>query len=58
MSTNELDRKRFHVIGHADTNPVKGNDTRENRAYNRRVEIIITQGDKAVGADKELSENQ
>ncbi len=51
LSTNELERNRFHIIGHADTLPVRDNDSRENRAYNRRVEIIIVQGDQVVGSE-------
>ncbi len=51
LSTNELDRERFHIVGHADTLPVRKNNTRENRSYNRRVEIIIVQGNQIVGAE-------
>ena len=39
-----LDESRFLVIGHADTRPQAANDTEENRAKNRRVEISITRG--------------
>ena len=56
LSTNELDRKRFHVIGHAETIPIRNNDTRENRAYNRRVEIIIVQGEQVVGSEIGLTQ--
>ncbi len=51
LSSNELERHRFHIIGHADTLPVRDNDSRENRAYNRRVEIIIVQGEQVVGSE-------
>ena len=40
---NTLNESRFMVAGHADTKPYKPNDTRENRAQNRRVEIVIRQ---------------
>ena len=40
---NELDDSRFVVTGHAATNPHVPNDTQENRARNRRVEIVIRQ---------------
>ncbi len=40
----KLDGTRFMVVGHADTRPFKPNTSAENRAYNRRVEIIIRQG--------------
>jgi len=51
LSTKELERKRFSIIGHADTIPIRENDTRTNRAYNRRVEIIIVQGEQVVGSE-------
>jgi chemotaxis protein MotB len=37
-----LPPSRFFVSGHASFQPVKTNDTEQNRASNRRVEIIIT----------------
>tara|TARA_R110000823_G_scaffold47903_15_gene121900 strand:- start:13773 stop:14711 length:939 start_codon:yes stop_codon:yes gene_type:complete len=43
--SNILDSARFMVVGHADTQPFKPNDSWKNRAMNRRVEIIIRQGD-------------
>jgi chemotaxis protein MotB len=39
-----LDPRRFEVSGFADTRPLVSNDTRANRARNRRVEIVIRQG--------------
>ncbi len=36
-----LDPKRFLLEGHADSDPLVPNDTPENRALNRRVELII-----------------
>ena len=51
LGSNELERRRFHIIGHAETIPIRNNDTRENRAYNRRVEIIIVQADQVVGSE-------
>lgn len=41
-----LDKSRFSVQGFADARPLVDNETPENRAKNRRVEIIISQ-DKA-----------
>jgi chemotaxis protein MotB len=41
---DELDPERFTVVGHGDTRPVGNNATREGRARNRRVEIIVRQG--------------
>ena len=46
-----LDDERFMVIGHADTQPHQPNTTPQNRAQNRRVEIVIRQGlDNATAA--------
>ena len=37
-----LPAKRFYVSGYAANRPVRRNDTPENRAANRRVEIVVT----------------
>ncbi len=42
------DRTRIVVEGYADTQPLVPNDSRENRAKNRRVEIIIAQKDPTI----------
>lgn len=39
-----LDPDRFVVEGHGDAHPLTTNDTAENRALNRRVEMTIEQG--------------
>ena len=36
-----VDEKQFSIAGYADTRPKFSNDTAEQRAYNRRVDIII-----------------
>lgn len=41
-----LDPARLVVTGHSDTRPRASNDTAENRARNRRVEITIVRGGK------------
>ncbi len=46
MSTSSLDPGRFVVTGHADTRPRAPNDTLENRAKNRRVDISIVRGNE------------
>lgn len=46
LSSEKLDPTQFRVSGFADTKPRVDNDTAENRALNRRVEIII---DKSNG---------
>lgn len=40
----EVDEQRILVEGHSSTQPLFENDTRENRAKNRRVELIIIKG--------------
>lgn len=44
LDKNELDPVRFVIEGHGDAHPLVENDTRENRAKNRRVEITIRRG--------------
>ena len=61
-----IPRERFVVEGHGDAHPIVDNDTRENRAQNRRVELTIVQeNDKNVetemgvmdpAIDKEIQE--
>ena len=36
-----VDERRFQIAGFADTMPVAPNDTPDERAYNRRVDVII-----------------
>jgi chemotaxis protein MotB len=46
MLTNPtMEADRILVEGHADSNPLVPNDSWENRAKNRRVELIIERGD-------------
>lgn len=44
LKTADAEEKRFMVTGHADTRPRAANDTSENRAKNRRVDISIVRG--------------
>jgi chemotaxis protein MotB len=44
MLGGDLPEKRFEVAGFASTVPLVPNDSAENRAINRRVEIIVRQG--------------
>ena len=44
LKTAELQDSRFVVTGHAETQPRAANDSEENRARNRRVEISIVRG--------------
>jgi chemotaxis protein MotB len=45
LSNAAMDEDRFLIEGHADSHPLASNDTSENRAKNRRVEMIITRGE-------------
>ena len=45
MKLEQIPRSRFEIIGYADTRPLVTNDNPQNRAKNRRVEIIIQQGE-------------
>jgi chemotaxis protein MotB len=51
LSNAALDEDRFLIQGFADSKPLVSNDTSENRALNRRVELIIQRGE-----DVELAE--
>lgn len=45
LSNASLDENRFLIQGFADSKPLVPNDSRENRALNRRVELIIQRGE-------------
>jgi chemotaxis protein MotB len=49
LLNNRLDKSRFSVQGFADAQPLVNNETPENRAKNRRVEIIISQAKADLG---------
>jgi len=55
MLATDIPSERFLVQGFADTQPVAGNDTAPNRAKNRRVEIVLQQGDDREGDDPPIS---
>ena len=44
LKTASAEEERFMVTGHADTRPRAANDSAENRAKNRRVDISIVRG--------------
>ncbi len=43
IQKTKLSPERFYITGHASFQPLKPNDSPENQAANRRVEIILTQ---------------
>jgi chemotaxis protein MotB len=45
LSNAALEEGRFLIQGYADSKPLVDNDTAENRALNRRVELIIRRGE-------------
>jgi chemotaxis protein MotB len=49
LKSGVLKKERFVINGYADTKPIADNATREGRATNRRVEIIIVQGEQPDG---------
>lgn len=57
LKGNMLNSGRFLVEGHGDTHPLAANDTNQNRALNRRVEITIIQGHNADESEQLAAEN-
>ena len=53
LKNKNTDAKRVIIQGYADTRPLVDNDSAENRAKNRRVEIIIAQDDPTLGLKAE-----
>jgi chemotaxis protein MotB len=51
MLATDIPSDRFLIQGFADTEPMVPNDTPANRAKNRRVEIILQQGEDKDGED-------
>ena len=49
LKNSKLKRERFVINGYADTKPIADNLTSEGRATNRRVEVIIVQGEQPDG---------
>ncbi len=60
MKGNALDETHFTVVGHGETKSMVSNDSEENRARNRRVEIVIEQGandEKFLSGEEQLPED-
>ncbi len=58
LETSPLDDSRFVVTGHADTRPAADNNSADNRAKNRRVDISIVRGSDHVQAEKLTIEDE
>lgn len=56
MLGDDISSRRFQISGYADTQPLVPNNSAENRARNRRVEILVKQGleDELTEEDVEL----
>ena len=60
LSYDQIPANRFFLEGYADTQPLAPNDTAENRAKNRRVEIVVLkglQGELTRSVDELMREN-
>jgi len=55
MLATSIPSNRFLIQGFADTAPMAKNDSAVNRAKNRRVEIILQQGDDRESENKSIS---
>jgi chemotaxis protein MotB len=55
---DRLDKGRFSIQAFADSKPLMDNDTPENRAINRRVEIIVSQNKQELGISEGTVEEQ
>lgn len=60
MRGDYIDESRFEVTGFADTRPLAPNDSPQNRARNRRVEVVIRQGleQELEAEEQELLQDQ
>ena len=52
LALDAIPQERFVIEGHGDAHPLVNNDSPKNRALNRRVELVIVQGEE----DDELNE--
>ncbi|MCG8324115.1 MAG: OmpA family protein [Thiotrichales bacterium] len=57
LQNSQLEETRFAVEGHGDAHPLAPNDSVENRALNRRVELTIIQG-RSMDEVSELSTDE
>lgn len=53
LEKHQIDPNRFLIEGHADTHPLVPNDSPQNRAINRRVEVVIAQDESLLNNQNE-----
>jgi len=60
MKDDDISQRRFEVAGFSDTKPLVNNNSPENRARNRRVEIVVRQGlgEELAEEEKELLQTE
>ncbi|OUS26704.1 hypothetical protein A9Q99_15875 [Gammaproteobacteria bacterium 45_16_T64] len=61
LKAETMDPELFTIVGHGDTKPLVENDSDDNRSINRRVEIIINQGEndeKIISGEEALPEDE
>jgi len=58
LKNTKLDRSRIIVEGLADSQPLVPNNSRKNRAKNRRVEVILVQEDPTIEFDKKQKQEK
>lgn len=52
LDNKAVDKGRVVIQGYADTQPLMPNTSEENRAKNRRVEVVIVEDDPTLGLDQ------
>lgn len=60
LKTGEMDPELFSIVGLGDVKPLVSNDSRDNRAKNRRVEIVVSQDardEKILSGEEELPDD-
>jgi chemotaxis protein MotB len=58
IEKNDFSPERVSAVGYAEHRPVVINDTAENRALNRRIEIVVMRSDKETVSGKSIINNR